>query len=178
MPLLFFDRIFPQQFWFGGSLSLCSHLSGCSLAYFLSPCYHFCFMSLKVPINFFIYSVLLFCGFLSPPPPWGALVFSLWISSSSCPSLDVLLSSTLLTPETWFSSWPYSYILHMFSCLMSCGVSCNRNKSPSPSNFCRDSVAVFAKLPITSAEFFGVPKLEVPFSQNLFLFLVGYFLLL
>ena len=42
----FFSIFFLQRFWFGGTLSLCSHFPNYSLAYFLSPCYHFCFLSL------------------------------------------------------------------------------------------------------------------------------------
>ena len=52
MQLFFLRFFFLSQIQSGSTLSLYSHLTGCSHAYFLFPCHHFCFLSLGIPILF------------------------------------------------------------------------------------------------------------------------------
>ena len=94
---------------------------------------------------------LFFHGFLSPLL-WGALVFSLWICFSSCLSLFFFVITAHLAAETYNFSpciLVYSLLcshrislvsiyfeyclllcnLHIFSCLLSCGIPYSRDRS-------------------------------------------------
>ena len=61
MPLFLLSIFFLGKFQFGGTLSLCSHFPDYSLPYFLSPYYHFCFLSLSF-LSFSSFTLFSFMG--------------------------------------------------------------------------------------------------------------------
>ena len=141
--LSFLSVFFFHWFQFGGNLSLCSHLPDYSLALFLSPCYHFCFVSLVDSVLLFIYSVLLFHGFLSPTdlfvglfnlfsPLWFYSLFATPLAAIEYIFLPLYHAVYALHLSSLILFWNVASILHISSYFQSCGILCSIDKESPP----------------------------------------------
>ena len=138
-----------------------------------SPSYHLFYVS-GCFVLFFIYSVLLFYGFLYPPH-WGDLV----ICFSSCNSL---VCFSLLLPRTPFFTYtlvfPFLCTRHILFWIMSCLVYCPHILSPvlcSRGKGSSHNYALFlpAEFPVASAELMGCPNWRCLLSSSLLCFLTS-----
>ena len=118
-------KVFPVTllsyfYFFLVALSMCSHLPDCSLAYFISTCYHFCFLSLGIPVLFlllgnfgYLFLLLLLVLIWLPSPP--IIIFGSSVSFSiSSLGIDCLSSSSLLGTGMSTTSFGHIAIISSF----------------------------------------------------------------